>query len=209
MTPVHDRASPRAYGLIAGAAIVGLLIVGGLVAWLAIFWPYILLGGIVLAAGGGIARLWLGVVVHARRNDHRYIQAEHIERVTLANRSQGLPATVQSLSYHDSSRQLPAPPLALPEPQNGQIVQFPTFAQLLDQGLIGGGRPLILGYSADTGQPITGSWKDLYSCGVGAQQGAGKTWLLAFLLAQSAAAGGRLIICDLHAGDDESLTNRI
>ena len=57
--------------------------------------------------------------------------------------------------------------------------------------------------------PIVGAWKDLYSCGVGALQGAGKTWLLAFLLGQSAAAGGRLIICDLHAGDDESLANRI
>lgn len=86
---------------------------------------------------------------------------------------------------------------------------IPTFAQLLDQGVIGNGRPLILGYDALTRQPIAGAWKDLYSCGVGAQQGAGKTWLLAFLLAQSAAGGGRLIICDLHAGDDESLANRI
>jgi hypothetical protein len=86
---------------------------------------------------------------------------------------------------------------------------IPTFAQLIDQGLIGLGKPLILGYDAATGQPITGAWRDLYSCGVGALQGAGKTWLLAFLLGQSAAAGGRLIICDLHAGDDESLANRI
>lgn len=29
------------------------------------------------------------------------------------------------------------------------------------------------------------------------------------LTAQSAAVGGRLIICDLHAGDRESLANRI
>lgn len=103
-----------------------------------------------------------------------------------------------------------APALPAPELVSGPPpASIPSFAQLLDQGQIGPGRPLILGYRADTGAPLTGSWKDLYSCGVGAQQGAGKSWLLAFLLAQSAAAGGRLIICDLHAGDDESLANRI
>lgn len=99
--------------------------------------------------------------------------------------------------------------LAAPAEAIATVASVPTFAQLLDQGQIGPGRPLILGYDATTGQPIMGAWKDLYSCGVGALQGAGKTWLLAFLLGQSAAAGGRLIICDLHAGDDESLANRI
>lgn len=94
-------------------------------------------------------------------------------------------------------------------PPDALIAEIPTFAQLLDQGKIGPGRPLILAYNAMTGAPIEGSWNDLYSCGVGAMQGAGKTWLLAFLLAQSAAAGGRLIICDLHAGNEESLSNRI
>ncbi len=93
--------------------------------------------------------------------------------------------------------------IALPPPTP------PTFAQLLDSGRIGPGRPLLLGFDATTGQPIEGSWRDLYSCGVGALQGAGKTWLLAFLLCQSAAQGGRLIVCDLHAGDEESLANRI
>lgn len=101
--------------------------------------------------------------------------------------------------------QLTTPSLTIDAP----TLAIPTFAQLLDQGLIGPDRPLILGYNAQTGQPLMGAWKDLYSCGVGAQQGAGKSWLLAFLLAQSAAAGGRLIICDMHAGDDESLANRI
>lgn len=87
--------------------------------------------------------------------------------------------------------------------------QIPTFAQLLDAGRIGPGQPLLLGFDASSGQPIQGTWRDLYSCGVGALQGAGKTWLLAFLLCQSAAQGGRLIVCDLHAGDEESLANRI
>lgn len=86
---------------------------------------------------------------------------------------------------------------------------IPTFAQLLDSGRIGPGHRLLLGFDAATGQAIEGDWRDLYSCGVGALQGAGKTWLLAFLLCQSAAQGGRLIVCDLHAGDEESLANRI
>jgi hypothetical protein len=114
--------------------------------------------------------------------------------------------TSQNLHIHQVG--VPSPP-ALSDSLAMQPLAVPTFAQLLDQGMIGPGRPLILGYDAATGQAITGAWKDLYSCGVGAQQGAGKTWLLAFLLAQSAAGGGRLIICDLHAGDDESLANRI
>jgi hypothetical protein len=101
------------------------------------------------------------------------------------------------------------PQLAAPDPTIATLAPIPTFAQLIDQGMIGPGRPLILGYNAASGAPIMGAWKDLYSCGVGALQGAGKSWLLAFLLSQSAAAGGRLIICDLHAGDDESLANRI
>jgi len=111
-------------------------------------------------------------------------------------------------NFHQANTH-PPPQLALPDSLTMQPLIVPTFAQLLDQGAIGPGRPLILGYHAGSGQAITGAWKDLYSCGVGAQQGAGKTWLLAFLLAQSAAGGGRLIICDLHAGDDESLANRI
>lgn len=221
----HTPHTPRArvpIGAIVALAIVALLIVAGLlaifwnewrlfsasapeVAWLLRFCVFAI--PVSLAAGYG----YTGVVVLWRRYaDHRYIQAGHVERLTLAQRSQGLPATVQSLSYHDSHRSdVSQPPmLELPAPEI-TIAPIPSFAQLLDQGQIGPGRPLILGYSAETGQAITGSWKDLYSCGVGAQQGAGKTWLLAFLLAQSAAAGGRLIICDLHAGDDESLANRI
>lgn len=100
---------------------------------------------------------------------------------------------------------------ALPSP----VAAVPAFSALLSEGKIGldaDGRrqPLILAYNAATGEPIEGSWKDLYSAGVGALQGAGKSWLEAFLLGQSAAQGARLIICDPHAGhDSESLAARI
>ena len=138
---------------------------------------------------------------HAAWSLHDYYAA----RLAEAQRATPL-LTSQNLHIHTVN----TPQLSASDPAIAAAPSpIPTFAQLLDQGLIGPDRPLILGYDAATGQPITGAWKDLYSCGVGAQQGAGKSWLLAFLLAQSAAGGGRLIICDLHAGDDESLANRI
>jgi hypothetical protein len=218
----HNPQSPRPripIGVIAILVIMAIIPILAVLAWLAWQWQlfslaYPLAGDVlrflVFAAplSFGIGYGYTGLVVLWRRYaDHRYIQAHHVTQLTKAQRA--FPDALQSLSFHDSHKELPAPPLALPEPQNEPMVHIPTFAQMLDQGLIGPGRPLILGYHAETGAPLTGSWKDLYSCGVGAQQGAGKTWLLAFLLAQSAAAGGRLIICDLHAGDDESLANRI
>ena len=88
----------------------------------------------------------------------------------------------------------------------------PTFAALLDQGRIGkdaSGRAqtLLLGYGADG--PIEGDWRSLYSSAAGGLQGSGKTWGTAFLLAQSAAAGAKLVICDPQAGDTESLANRV
>lgn len=144
--------------------------------------------------------------VHAAFKLHAVRTLDQYYAVELAEAERPTPLlTSQNLHMHNvAPPQLPA----LSDPRS-QVAPIPTFAQLLDQGLVGQGRALILGYNASSGQPIMGAWKDLYSCGVGAQQGAGKSWLLAFLLAQSAAGGGRLIICDLHAGDDESLANRI
>lgn len=83
----------------------------------------------------------------------------------------------------------------------------PSFAAILRSGEIGRGAPLLLGYHA--GQPLTGAWRDLYSTGLGGLQGSGKTWTAAFLLAQSALNGARLLVVDPHAGDGESLAQRI
>ncbi len=207
-------------GAIVALALVTLLIVAGLVAivwneWrlFSVAYPYAtdvlrfvaFAAPVSLLVGYGYTGL---VVVWRRYADHRFIQAHHVTQLAKAQRQ--FPDALRSLSFHDSHKELPAPPAMLALPAHVSApTSVPTFGQLLGQGQIGPGRPLILGYAADTGTAITGAWSDLYSCGVGAQQGAGKTWLLAFLLAQSAAAGGRLIICDLHAGDDESLANRI
>lgn len=100
--------------------------------------------------------------------------------------------------------------LLLPAPAAAAGV--PSFAQLLEDGRIGpdaDGRTqtLILGYGE--GGAIEGTWRDLYSSAAGGLQGSGKTWGTAFLLAQSAAAGAQLVICDPQAGDAESLANRV
>lgn len=99
--------------------------------------------------------------------------------------------------------------LLLPAPAAAVV---PSFAQLLEGGRIGpdaDGRQqlLVLGYGEDGA--VEGDWRSLYSSAAGGLQGSGKTWGTAFLLAQSAAAGAQLVICDPQAGDVESLANRV
>lgn len=98
---------------------------------------------------------------------------------------------------------------ALPEPVSAARAGVPTFAQLLDAGRVGPGNPLLLGYDRETGAPVEGSWLDLYSCAVGGVSGSGKTWTAAFLAAQAALHGARLVVLDPHADNPESLASRL
>ena len=86
---------------------------------------------------------------------------------------------------------------------------IPTFGELLTSGRIGQGQPLMLGHDLTEDTAIWGSWRDLYSAGVGGQQGGGKSWTAASLIAQSMLNGARVILCDPHASDEESLTRRL
>lgn len=83
-----------------------------------------------------------------------------------------------------------------------------SFAELLSAGTIGKGRPILIGYD-EQGTPVEASWQQLYSAGVGGLQGSGKTWSVVNILAQSVLNNARLVICDLHAGDPESLATRL
>jgi hypothetical protein len=83
----------------------------------------------------------------------------------------------------------------------------PTFAELLADGQVGSGQPLILGYS-ETGA-IYGDWRDLYSTGIGGISGSGKSWTAAYLIGQSVLHGANIAILDPHAGDSESLSTRL
>lgn len=84
-----------------------------------------------------------------------------------------------------------------------------TFRDLLRDNRIGKGQPLYLGYDLTDGRGIWGTWRELYSAGLGGVQGSGKTWTAASLIAQSLLNNARVILCDPHAGDDESLTTRL
>jgi hypothetical protein len=152
---------------------------------------------------------YIGLVIAYRRwADHRYIEAAHITALTQAQ-AQRFPAGLQHLSFHDSSRPQLAPAVEVEETRAALTSPTPTFGQLLDQGAIGQGRPLLLGYDAATGMPIEGSWERLYTAGIGGLQGSGKTWAAVFLLAQSALQGAKFIICDPHAHDAQSLAARL
>lgn len=99
-------------------------------------------------------------------------------------------------------------PVAPPEPPPAPPT-VPTFAALLEAGTVGPGNPLLLGYDRTTGAAVEGSWLDLYSCAVGGLSGSGKSWTAAFLAAQAAAHGARLVILDPHAENPQSLAARL
>lgn len=206
-------------GLILSVALVAMLIVAGIIA---IFWrewlvfstayPNVadLLRFVAFAApvSLGVGYAYMGMLILWRRfGEREQIRADKV--IGLAKAQRAFPDNLQSLSFHDSHKAQVAPPVveetqrALPAPS------VPSFAQLLNDGQIGPGRQLILGYDAASSAPITGSWNDLYSCGIGGMTGSGKSWAIAFLAGQSAAAGARIILIDPHAGDPESLSNRI
>jgi len=87
-------------------------------------------------------------------------------------------------------------------------LNVPSFASLLDSGKIGKGNPITLGFDED-GKPYETHWNGLYSSGIGGRQGSGKSWTAASIIAQSVLHGAKLVVCDIHAGDDESISNRI
>lgn len=195
--------------------LAALILAAAVLAWLA--WQFALLPSwiatllrLVMCALPLAAAIVGLSIVWRRWGARESIHAHHVTALTRAS-AQRFPEGLQQLSFHDSSRpQLAAPPgLEQASPLELAPPGVPSFAQLLDQGRIGPGRPLLLGFRADDGQPIEGSWNDLYSAGVGGMTGSGKSWLVAFLAAQSAAAGARIILIDPHAGDPESLATRL
>lgn len=131
--------------------------------------------------------------------------AHYLTQQTWAANSGARGLTTYAPAFHNRQdmQGAPALPAALPLPA------VPSFGELLAAGRIGQGVPLLLGIDAESGEPVTGSFKSLYSMGVGGLQGSGKTWTAASLLAQSALHGARLVVCDPHAGDAESLAARV
>lgn len=211
--PVTGARVPTALVIVAVTLILFFTV--GVLGWLAWQWeqldPFVRdwIRYVVFIAPLTFALWGAGVVVLGVWNrwaSRRVVEADKVIAMTLAGRSQGLPAHIQSLSYSDSHKALPLPAPEM-EIQIAPPPAIPSFSQLIDQGRIGPGKPLILGYAG--GQAIEGAWEQLYSCGVGGMTGSGKSWVIAFLAGQSAAAGARIILIDPHAGDSEALSNRL
>lgn len=124
------------------------------------------------------------------------------------------PEGLQTLAFHDSSRETAAPLLAPPawgdEAGDAKAEQdaegVPSFGQLLDGSKVGKGHPLLLGFDAETGAELPGAWLDLYATATAGLPGTGKTTSQRFFACQTALHGARFVVCDPHAGaGDDSL----
>ena len=85
----------------------------------------------------------------------------------------------------------------------------PSMTALLQDQVIGPGRPLILGFAEVTGRPIVGDLKTIYSSAVGGFPGSGKTVTCAFIVAQAVLAGATIAVVDPHADADGSLAQTL
>ena len=84
----------------------------------------------------------------------------------------------------------------------------PTFAELLSNGILAPGKPLVLGYYQ--GQPQYRSLQDLKSVAIAGWQGSGKTLSTAYLIASGVLAYGVYVyIIDPHKHHNESLSSLI
>jgi hypothetical protein len=133
---------------------------------------------------------------------------QHVAALKAQHQPGQTPASLHyspSLSYSYEHEQASAP-AALALDALAPAVNVPTFAQLLDQGRIGKGNPLLLGVDLDDGKELPGSWLDLYSTLVGGMPGTGKTTTQRFFASQVALHGALFVVVDPHLGAaDDSL----
>jgi len=81
----------------------------------------------------------------------------------------------------------------------------PTFAELLKNGIVAPGKPLVLGYDRQ-GQPQYRSLEDLKSVAIAGLQGSGKTLSTGYIVASSVLAYGvQVYVVDPHKNHPESL----
>jgi hypothetical protein len=182
----------------------------------------------VVLVAGAIAGVVIAVYAAAQRSrrvtprpDGRFPM-----RLTYLDSAQASAMVVDRLTrsrYAEATRQLPdgvqtvstthnAWPLELEEeaaPIEVDARALTTWAELTMAGEIRPGPP-VLGWDVIDRQIVRLRWKeDLGSVGVFGMSGSGKTTAGVVLAAQVAKAGGRLFLCDPHAGDDESLATRL
>jgi hypothetical protein len=133
-------------------------------------------------------------------------------RPEAGNIMQPVPSSIHYSIKNDVQGTMTEPNKLLTELTGG----VPTFAQLLEQGKLGNGKNIYLGYDTEKGEMIPGSWNNLYSVALAGVAGSGKTTTVRFLAAQSALAGAKFAIVDPHGavgenaeGKDESLAGSL
>jgi hypothetical protein len=89
-------------------------------------------------------------------------------------------------------------------------VRTPTFSELIEDGKIGPGKPLIFGYTQE-GYPHKGTWEDLFSAAMAGQSGSGKTYSERYIIASSLLSGEveRFIILDYAYPHPKSLLSKL
>lgn len=192
---------------------------------LAVFWR-VLPAALVLLAVAGAAAWGSAALIrfrHERRPDDRgllpvelgqlpsvapaALGAFHTARIAEAQQ-QPVPHAL-TFSPHYSHRVDAGGAADTPVAQLLPAAALPSFRQLLDAGRVGRGNPMLLGFDAESGAPLEGSWLDLYSCGLGGLSGSGKSWTACFLAAQAVLFDTRIVLLDPHASNAESLAARL
>lgn len=195
---------------VATGAIIVLIVAGAAAALL-------LISGVALA--GWQRRRPLVTVLDVPYSRRLVERGEYHPLIVEAVRGRGVAAietarrggTPQTYSPHiTDSRKYETLPAPAADEEQASVAQYvPTFAQLLADGAIGPGRPLLLGYD-EAGAAIVGNTGDLLSTIVAGLTGSGKTNTTAVLAAQAYMMGARFIVCDPHSeAEEDSLAGQL
>lgn len=211
--PLHTPRPPA--GLIAGAVLIALLLVGAVLVWLVYRWQsgmfYLLYGGLALAIAAGIARLWAGVVVYLRKNAHPYLQADKvIEHTRAANQPAPLATNYhQHIETHAAPPEVPQleakpddmPALPLTVAGRSRLEQLRQIGHICRSG-----NSLLTGYSE--GKP---SYIELPECGfiaIGGQPRVGKSSTSLLLIEQAILSDWHVFVGDPHVQKADGLLSR-
>jgi hypothetical protein len=142
--------------------------------------------------------------------DRIQINAGVMQTRNLLATNPALPSGLQHLHTVHSPR-ITGPAALDPELVVSRSAEVPVWRQLIGAGAIGGpGQPIYIGRAQDDGRDLSGSLKlRIGSVGIGGKPRQGKSWLATSLACQIAQQGGRFLISDGHAMEQESFTHRL
>jgi hypothetical protein len=89
----------------------------------------------------------------------------------------------------------------------GMALRVPSMRELLANGTIRAGGPLVLGMRVPTGEPLLGTTASLFTTADAGKSSSGKTRTAAFIIGQAVLQGTRLLVIDPHMHKPDSLSN--